>query len=652
VDIYNFTASESVWNFFFSAEDNSTTFETEVNNALGTMPIDYISFKDFTFFIEDSDDYYAKIKLPYNISHYNNILYYCGEDDLSDCYIITACASPDYTEATSAACFNSTTENVFVYAPHLSSVFAVNDTIGPTLNIISPVNNSIVNASYHNSLIFSVNENSSCSYALDSNNYILQQGTTSFSTYFNVYSNTPHNITVNCTDIYSNARISMINFTINDLTSPIISVTSESADTDSITITFSTDEPANWTVKLDDDVQTYSGFANSSSVDFTGLNDDTRYYYNITSCDQLGNCAIENDYKNTDSESGGGDDGGGSSGGGTSTISTSSIKVNQVWQNPEQGQYTMSIPTAQIAFTQISFTLNSDIQGSVLFSLEKLTSLPSAMQSLESKVFQYLKVDKSVVKDSNLSSITIKFRVDKAWLTANSIDQNSISLYSYVNGAWEKIATEKTTSDSNYVFYEASPESLGYFGVRGDLLSQQNQEASQGTGEQQTSGDTTSSETTGEVINPPQSQTSSTKAKKESNIVIWKVLIYVFAAIIIIGIGVGFFFYQKKVSVSSDKELTEIKEFVKKCESEGVEFQSIKQSLLKAGWSESVVDLVMHDVHIPNENMHKIKVYIENMRKNGKNDDEIKANLKQVGWQDEIINEAFSSKKESTKTKN
>ena len=52
-------------------------------------------------------------------------------------------------------------------------------------------------------------------------------------------------------------------------------------------------------------------------------------------------------------------------------------------------------------------------------------------------------------------------------------------------------------------------------------------------------------------------------------------------------------------------------------------FTQIKSSLIQVGWPESIIDLVLHEVHAPHESLDKLKNYIRMMKKQGKGNDEI-----------------------------
>lgn len=638
LDIYNFTGRNAVWNLKFNVENNSSAFESLVNEVFGAEPLDYLNVKNISLFLNDSGDYYAKIKLPHNITYYNSKIYFCTDNALSDCELIPACSSV-YSETTSGPCYNMTSANVFVYVPHLSSVFGINDTVAPIINITTPANNSLINSSYLNQIVFSANENSTCRYSINSGSFTTAGTSDSryFTGNFSVYTNsTPlHNLTINCTDIYTNQRSSRVRFRINDTEGPSISV-SEAAEIDEINLSFSFDEPSNWTVRLEgESALISSSFVTSGTAGFSNLDEDTRYDYNITACDQLGNCEIHSDYKTTDSESDSGDGGsGGGSGGGGSTGTGTAVRATEAWTNPKKGEYTMNIPTAQIALTQMIFTLANYITGTITFTVEKVGSLPSYIQDMSGTKYQYLKIDRGILKDSNLSSVVLKFRVAKTWISEKSINPLNISLYRYTT-QWDKLNTRNTNSDGTYYYYEATSPGLSYFIIKGELLPP----AITTTTVPETPPETPP--VTGEVISDNDDDTNNGPARGSSGGLGFLIVSFLIVGAIIGGVA-WFMTYKSTLSVKSDNDMKEIKSFVSKCKEEGMGFSKIREVLINAGWDEAIVDLVIHEVDIPTQEMDKITAYISTMRSKGTSDDIIKAKLKEVGWQEEIITEAFT----------
>jgi hypothetical protein len=138
-----------------------------------------------------------------------------------------------------------------------------------------------------------------------------------------------YNITVNASDAGGNYNDTseVINISV-DKTDPVISsVSAGSISSSGATITWTTDENANSSVSYGTNASllgstaTSATYQTSHSVALSSLSASTTYYYNVTSCDQLGNCQTEgpNNFTTSAASTGGG---GGGGGGTVTTTST------------------------------------------------------------------------------------------------------------------------------------------------------------------------------------------------------------------------------------------------------------------------------------------------------------------------------------------
>ncbi len=655
--IYNLTSENLAWSAFMSAYDDSSVFETFVYENFGSSPRDYVTFADFSDFNNDTDDYYVRVKFPYNLSSYSN-LYYCSEDDLSDCVVISSCEASSYYETNTTACYNTTNSNLYAFVPHFSSVFTTNDSQAPIMTTTSPSNNSVLTSSHQNDLDFTTNENSTCGYSLNTTGIYASIGgipRESFSTNFSSYSNRYHNLTLNCTDISGNSGTSVIYFTINDTTKPSISLTVTST-VSGIKFDFTTNEPSNHTIFVSGETsKTNASFGITHLENFSSLEEDTTYYYNVTVCDSLGNCRNTSSTKRTSSSSS--ESSTGSTSGSTGSNSSSEIvKISQLWQSPQAGDYTLNIPTSSIAFTQIDITLNNDVSGDILFTLEKISELSASIPAL-SHAYQYVKIDKTLISEENLSGILFKFRVEKTWLTSNNIDPGTIALHRYTS-QWDKLNTRQKSSDSIYYYYEADSPGMSYFAINGDIVVEQLEESPEQTSSPQEELPNTNIEIIQDTTEPEVSEPASVnKIIKSSNI--FPVLIGVLVLAVIITGSFIFPMTQPKtaqgvitnlkqdtttkqdVSQRQASKREELAKYIERCKAGGVAFIDIKNNLLNAGWQDSIIDEAMGKADIPETNTDGIKNYIVEMRKYEKTDAEIKANLLSAGWQEDIINEFF-----------
>jgi len=78
-------------------------------------------------------------------------------------------------------------------------------------------------------------------------------------------------------------------------------------------------------------------------------------------------------------------------------------------------------------------------------------------------VYSYLKIEKNI-ENEDIEKATIKFKIEKAWLTANGFTKDEIVLKRYDN-AWESLTTVLDKTDNQYVYYEAETPSFSYFAI-------------------------------------------------------------------------------------------------------------------------------------------------------------------------------------------
>ncbi|MBI4174116.1 MAG: PGF-pre-PGF domain-containing protein [Candidatus Aenigmarchaeota archaeon] len=90
-------------------------------------------------------------------------------------------------------------------------------------------------------------------------------------------------------------------------------------------------------------------------------------------------------------------------------------------------------------------------------------SLPSGASTPAVSVYKYMEIS-STAANSDFSLIKIKFKVPKSWVTSNSVDVATISLFRYSSG-WSKLSTTQTSSDSSDYYFEAESPGFSTFAV-------------------------------------------------------------------------------------------------------------------------------------------------------------------------------------------
>jgi PGF-pre-PGF domain-containing protein len=105
----------------------------------------------------------------------------------------------------------------------------------------------------------------------------------------------------------------------------------------------------------------------------------------------------------------------------------------------------------------------------------KESTLPTganlAISTDEGATYKYLSIT-STVPSENLDKVTIKFKVEKSWITNNNIDTSTIALERYANSQWNKLTTTLVNQDSTYYYFEAVSPGLSIFAIIGAKTSE------------------------------------------------------------------------------------------------------------------------------------------------------------------------------------
>jgi PGF-pre-PGF domain-containing protein len=87
------------------------------------------------------------------------------------------------------------------------------------------------------------------------------------------------------------------------------------------------------------------------------------------------------------------------------------------------------------------------------------------------KVYESFQIEASNLSDQDIKSATIKFKVDRDWLSNNQIPQDKVSLYRLENGEWRELQTSFQKTDDTYAYYEATSPGLSIFAIAGQPTS-------------------------------------------------------------------------------------------------------------------------------------------------------------------------------------
>jgi S-layer protein (TIGR01567 family) len=172
------------------------------------------------------------------------------------------------------------------------------------------------------------------------------------------------------------------------------------------------------------------------------------------------------------SEGGGGGGGGGGAAPGEPYENIADTEVRYIWTIAPNKQNTVEFKKSTHHILEISFAY-SQVADEVSVIIEKLiNSSLLANGTPPGVVFENTNIWVNVPNPSYVSNASVKFSVEKSWISANSIDSNSIALYRFKDGAWNKLSTAKLFENDTLIFYIAStPGFSSPFAIAGEKIS-------------------------------------------------------------------------------------------------------------------------------------------------------------------------------------
>jgi len=117
----------------------------------------------------------------------------------------------------------------------------------------------------------------------------------------------------------------------------------------------------------------------------------------------------------------------------------------------------------EIGIKQIQIEVHTEAQD-VKVIVIKYSSKPANVSVEKSgKVHQYLQIEVENLEDK-LDKAVITMRVNKSWVSDNSLEEDDIALFKFNESEeWEELTTTYTESDDDYYYYDVELTSFSYF---------------------------------------------------------------------------------------------------------------------------------------------------------------------------------------------
>ena len=250
-----------------------------------------------------------------------------------------------------------------------------------------------------------------------------------------------------------------VNFTFRiDRVPPAVTVSCEGPYTAGQTVTCT----CTATDTLGSLVQTGPRFSNGQSTESTTATGTGGTSSGCEAIDYAGNVrtGITSTWTVTATSSGGG--GAGGSGGGSSSVVPGQIK-KEVWTSINAGETaTVEVANRAICVTEVSFSVATTTYGAWV-QVKKLDSLPSSVEAFDNTKYRSLEITERNIESALSGTATVKFKVENAWLSENSVSAANVALFRYVGSDWTVLPTTMGEDDGTYVYYSATTPGFSYF---------------------------------------------------------------------------------------------------------------------------------------------------------------------------------------------
>jgi len=120
----------------------------------------------------------------------------------------------------------------------------------------------------------------------------------------------------------------------------------------------------------------------------------------------------------------------------------------------------------ELGVTDVKLDVNEDVRNAIVKVLKyetKPNSVPDAASG-EGKAFAYLNIQKFNFKDEALEKAEIRFKIEKAWLEKNDLDEDTVILQRY-DEEWQNLPTSKRSSTASYIYYGAETPGFSIFAI-------------------------------------------------------------------------------------------------------------------------------------------------------------------------------------------
>ena len=126
-----------------------------------------------------------------------------------------------------------------------------------------------------------------------------------------------------------------------------------------------------------------------------------------------------------------------------------------------------TIEVENTAITGMTIVVGENVEN-VRITVQQLTDKPAEIAiGAPGVTYTYLNIVSENITDADIDIVLINFEVEKAWITAEDIDPDSIVMLRWdsVAEVWVSLPTTRIGEDNTYYYYQAESPGLSIFGI-------------------------------------------------------------------------------------------------------------------------------------------------------------------------------------------
>ncbi len=275
-------------------------------------------------------------------------------------------------------------------------------------------------------------------------------------------------VTANETDTFRSGDVTELNLTVNDSVLPASSVNAISppvctSTTFSVTVSASDVLSGVGSVEL---YYRYSGGAwTSFGVDaaapwewsFTAPSGDGYYEFYSIARDRVGNVEAAPDAADASC---------------TVAVSSLAAAIDIPSMTPETPAIVDVENVEDVSITELEINVLNAVEN-VRITVQEFTDKPAEIAiGAPGATYKYLEIVTENLSEDDISSVTIKFKIEKSWISSNSIDENTITLnrWNEDDNTWTSYPTIIVGEDDTYFYFSATLPGFSTFAITGRVI--------------------------------------------------------------------------------------------------------------------------------------------------------------------------------------